>query len=332
MEQAQRQDAAPTPVPPTRLDRSTHFAFAHKVFNVDGAYFSLEKVTNEPLFHVAVGELKCGVTLPSLRNEFGIKPDSDDGKLLAQVEKGLRYVKEIRPGDSIPREMLDGTCSWSVEERHRATARNRLSVQLASWLGGADAVITDAKQLAEIANDAETKERIQKAFEEAAEKLGLGRERKAEIIKRFETLARELAYIEALRERYACIRMIMKKLADVIHIYKEDRTFTEDIVRVQTLIRTPDGEFQNDFSMVDMQTSEILTMLRKIDAQIAFIRQQRDDLNFKLMKWDELIAKWTATKVERGEAVEALVKQTYRFVAQEYPVRSSWQRQSSRRR
>lgn len=328
-EQAQRQEAVP---PPPRRDCSTHFAFSHKVFNVDGAYFALDKATNDPLFHVTIGELKCAVTLPSLRAEFSIKPDSDDGKLLDQVDKGLRYVKEIRPGDSIPRQMLDGTCSWAVEERHRAIARNRLSVQLASWLGGSDVAITDAKQLAEVAEDAETKERIQKAFEEAAEKLGLGRDRKTEIIKRFETLARELAYIEALRDRYGSVRMIMRKLGELVQIYKADRGIAEEIVRIQTLLRAPDAEYQNQFTLVDMQTSEILQMLRKIDAQIAFIREHRDDIHFKFMKWDDMIAKWNETKVERGEAAEAMIKSTYRFVAQEFPVRSSWQLQNNTRR
>jgi hypothetical protein len=319
------------PVPVYTSDRSTHFAFAHKVFSIKDAVFHLSS-TEEPLFRVDLGDLKCGISISSMRNEFSIAPDSEDGKLLALIEKALRFVKEIRPGDSIPKELLDGSCSWSVEDRHRALARNRMTVQLAAWLSGGQSETADAASLEKLANDPETKKRVQKAFIEAAEKIGLGRDRAPEVIDRFETLARELAYIEALRERYQQVRMIMVRLNEAMGHFKSERTISEEIVRVQMLMRNPDGEFLNDFGLVDAQTSEILTMLKKIDMQIAFIRANRDDFHYKLMKWDELIEKWGAIKMEKSEALETLIRATYRFVAQHYPQRSDWQLQNRKKR
>lgn len=327
---APAQDDDDGPVPVYKSDRSTHFAFAHKVFTVKDAVFRLSQ-QEEPLFRVELGDLKAGISISSLRNEFGISPDSEDGKLLALIEKALRFVKEIRPGDSIPKELLDGSCSWTVEDRHRKLAHNRMTVQLVTWLTGGDADVADAGKLEQIANDPETKQRVQKAFAEAAEKIGLGRDRAAEVIDRFETLARELAYIEALRERFQHVRLIMVKLSEMSQIYKPERAIMEELVRVQMLMRNPDGEFQNDFGLVDAHTSEIVNMLRKIDMQLAFIRSNRDDLHFKLMKWDDLIDKWASTKIEKGEALENLMRATYRFVAQHYPLRSNWQLQNKRR-
>jgi hypothetical protein len=319
------------PAPVYTSDRSTHFAFTHKVFGIKDAAFRLSS-NEEPLFHVNIGDLNCGVSVPSLRREFNIPADSDDGKLLDLVEKALRFVKEIRPGDSIPKELLDGSCSWSVQDRHRKLAHNRMTVQLATWLSGNDADINDATQLEKLANDPETKQRVQQAFSEAAEKIGLGRDRAAEVIDRFETLARELAYIEALRERFQHVRLIMVRLAEMSQVYKQERAIMEELVRVQMLMRNPDGEFQNDFALVDAHTCEIVNMLKKIDMQIAFIRANRDDLHYKLMKWDDLIAKWDSIKIEKAEALENLMRATYRFVAQHYPVRSNWQLQNKTRR
>jgi hypothetical protein len=318
------------PVPVYKSDRSTHFAFEHKVFTVKDAVFRLSQ-NEEPLFRVELGDLKAGISISSLRNEFGIKPDSEDGKLLDLIEKALRFVKEIHPGDSIPKELLDGSCSWTVEDRHRKLAHNRMTVQLVSWLTGGDADVADTTNLEKIANDPETKQRVQKAFAEAAEKIGLGRDRAAEVIDRFETLARELSYIEALRERFQHVRLIMVKLSEMSQIYKQERAIIEELVRVQMLMRNPDGEFQNDFGLVDAHTSEIVNMLKKIDMQLAFIRSNRDDLHYKLMKWDDLIEKWETTKIERGEGLENLMRATYRFVAQHYPLRSNWQLQNKRR-
>ena len=36
--------------------------------------------------------------------------------MLKPVAQGLKYVKDIRPGDTIPRELLDGTASWSIDK------------------------------------------------------------------------------------------------------------------------------------------------------------------------------------------------------------------------
>jgi hypothetical protein len=50
------------------------------------------------------------------------------------------------------------------------------------------------------------------------------------------------------------------------------------------------------------------------------------------MKWDELIAKWEALKIEPGENIEAMVRETYRFLALHYPQRSEWQINNQKRR
>jgi len=310
-----------------QASRSTHFLFEHKVFSIKGAVFRIAQDTGEPLYHVVIGDLNAGITLPSLRNTFDIAESSNDGMLLNTVEKGLRYVKEIRPGDSIPGELLDGSASWSVEERHLRIARKRLGVHLAAWIAGDDAGkgSVNVIELERLAEDPETRQRVQNAFEEAAARLGLDGDRQEDVVDRFETLARELAYIEALRDRYDCVRKISQGVAAAGSLYKRERNIAEEIARVQTLLRNPIFEFDNQFGLIDAQCSEILTMLRKMDRQIAFIRQNRDDLHFKLMKWDDLIAKWQAAPMERGDKIEALIRDTYRFVAQHYAQRSSWQ-------
>src|ERR1700749_4003670 len=108
------------------VDRSTHFLFEHKVFTLKGARFALTEDGSTPAFHVELGTLVASLPLGTLRSEFSIDRESPDGVLLAIVEKSLRFVKEIRPGDSIPRELLDGTASWAVEERHRLRAKAHL--------------------------------------------------------------------------------------------------------------------------------------------------------------------------------------------------------------
>lgn len=322
--EADAADGAASHTVPPADDRSRVFAFQHKLFTVDGGYFAIQKSTGEAAFHVPLGDLKGAIPLSTLRYEFRVNENSADGRLLDVVEKSLRYVKEIRPYDSIPHELLDGTASWSVEERHRRIAHNRLTVQLASWLTGGESVIQDAVRLEQVAQDPETKRRVQEAFTRLAEKAGFGKERRQEVVDMIDAIARELSYVEALRDRYARVRYIGAQLAVLNGLYRRDGGIRDEIFRMQVLIRSPLANFDNMFGQVDAQTGEILSVVKNLKAQIRFIREMRDELHFRLMLWDDLTDSWTGIPVEKSSEVELLLKETYRFLARHFGQAVEW--------
>jgi hypothetical protein len=314
------------PYVPRGNDKITTFAFQNKVFSLEGGYFSMARDGSEPVFHVMLGDLRASLPLPTLRDEFNIAVDSPDGELLAIVEKSLRFVKEICPNDSIPRELLDGSASWSVDDRHRMIAQSRLAIQVSTWLSGEEAVISDLDQLQQLADDPATKQRVQNAIGEIAEKLGLGREGKQQVMDKIDQFARELCYIEALRERYAGVRQIVVMLNRLMKTYRADKTVCEDIVRILQLLRTPIGDFDATFELIDAQTGQILNVLQSFNSQVEFVREMRNDLHQRLMKWDDLLAKWEGMGAARSPEAEALIKESYRFVAFHFPQMQSWKR------
>jgi hypothetical protein len=305
--------------------RATHFAFAHKVFAAPGARFAAA-ANGDPMLYVTLGDLAVGISLPTLRAEFGIAADSPDGRLLDIVSQSLRFVREILPGDCIPRELLDGTASWSVEEQHLATARSRLTLQLATWMRGGETTVLDRTQLQRLADDPGTKERVQAAFGEAAERLGLGRDGRQAVVDRVELMARELSYIEALRDRVALVLSIDRKLNRLAAAYRRDRSFMEDLVRVRNLMRHPVTEFTDMLMQVDAQTSEILALLRNMDVHVAFIRETRNELHWRLMAWDEVVVPWQDHDPVRCEETERLVRSLYRLLAPLYATGAVWRR------
>jgi len=309
---------------PASDDRSQTFAFEHKVFSMAGGYFSYVTNTKDAAFHIPLGDLKGAIALPILRSEFDLTAETNDGKLLDIVDKALRFVREIRPNDSIPHELLDGTASWSVEEKHRTIARNRLTVQLVSWLTGGDTLMVDLTQLEQISDDPKTKARVQEAFTKAAEKLGIGAERKQEVVDMIEKLARELSYIEALRDRYCRVQYINAQLLLLSKVYKREPGIRNEIFRMQVLIRAPVADFDSMFTQADAQTGEILAVLRNIGPQTKFIREMRDELHNRLMLWDEMINPWAAITVEQSAEMESLLKDTYRFLARNFAVTNDW--------
>lgn len=313
-------------------DRNTRFSFEHKVFSLEGSYFEASGDIDNPRFHLPMGETMAAISLRALRREFGIDDDSADGKLLDLVGKSLKYVKVIRVNDSIPRELLDGSASWSIDERHYEVARNRLTVQLVTWLSGSEETITNRGQLEKFMADASVKERVNEAFRVLAEKLGAA-DRKQEVVNRIEGLAHELAYIEALRDHFGRIVKIGAKLSAIEKLCAEGSQARDDLQRIRALLRPVVTDFQTTFELLDAQICEILVVLRNYETQVKMIRETRDDLHSRFMIWDEILPRWDAlelegdpeTAEERREAADELLKMTYRFLAQNYPQSQQWE-------
>ena len=312
----------PAEIPRTEAD-ATVFDFDHKVFTMPEARFALRDTSTEPYFFLRLGELEVGMRLAALRAEFKIHQGTHDWELIATAEKALRYVKEIRPGDSIPREILDGTASWSVEERHRAIAKARLIAQVTTWITGRSAPST-AEGLLALAEDPANRELVQNAFGKLAETLGLGPDQKQEIIDRIDTCARELSYIEGLRDAVARVTMIRDKVCHLIRLYRRDRRMQEELQRVEILLKEPIQDFDQRFLEIDAQTGEILPVLKNIEGQVTFIRQNRDEIRYRLLAWGDIIGAWKDHRAERSVETEGLITLLYRFLASRYAPVHAW--------
>lgn len=317
-------EAPAAATPSDAADASTHFVFQHKVFGVAGSYFALAKDTNAPTFFVPLGDIQGVLTMAQILSGFDIKPDSPDAALLKTVEKGLGHVKRIVPGDSIPRELLDGTASWSVDDRHRMIAESRVAVQLANWVTGSKTDLRDLAELLKIGGDPATRAKVQEAITQVADQLGLGEVRRQEVVDKIDRLGRELAYIEALRDRFSSIKMIAMKLSQLQSLYGPERGQSEEVQRVLLLMRKPAGEYDSMFTQVDTRTGDIVAALLKFDAQVKYIRDMRDSIHRKFLMWDELIARWQELVIEMNPVAEALMRDTYRFMARHFPQATDW--------
>ena len=303
---------------------ATRFDFVHKVFSVPDAQFRLDRARGQVEFRLSLGGMQASVALSSLCQTFDIAADSSDAKLLRLVEKGLKYVKEIRPGDSIPNEVLDGTASWKIDSQHHDIARSRLIVQLVAWLTGSQTGLADASEALVLIEQPEIKEKINTAFEEAAVKLGFGKDGKQKITDMIDQLSREMAYIEALREKVGSFLGIEKKLKMLAYNFRGDRNVMESIIRIQTLVGPPLNSLRQRFTMVDGQTTEIISALKKLAFTVEFVRTTRDHLREAVLLWEDITVAWLDASLERGEQSEQLIAQTYRFAATNFAVGQRW--------
>ncbi len=293
----------------------THFDFQHRVFQAPGARFVLKGPDKLPTFRVNMGDLEGVIDVDILRKEFHLGPETHDGHLVDTAVAALRYVPDVKPGDTIPTELLTGQASWSVSPRHKQIAEQRLQVQLLSWVSGKELLLTNPKEISNFLQQIENREKLRNAFRDAAKALGFEPENTEPVVRQLELLARELCYIEALRDRYIMIPQIGEKMAELSRAYGGDRGARMELDRVQTLLKSGIAEYTAIFSEVDAQTGEIISALKSIDRQVSYIRQKRDDLHFLIMQWDPHIVALPKWHSRPNPETDKVLHSLYRFLA-----------------
>lgn len=322
------QTASPPQAQPSGEDiepvlQTTHFNFANKVFKAPGARFYKPENLDEPVFVVDLGDLKGEIKFKHLRRQFGIEAATNDDKLLDTVVAALKVVEDIRPGDRIPNEIIDGTASWSVSPRHKQLAQNRIEIQLINWISGKESNIKTPEQLTGFLSQKENKAQLRTAFSKAAEKLGAKPDDHAAVLTRIELLARELCFIEALREAFQTVPVIAVILNKLSEAYSGDLRMQDTIGRVRGLLRKGIGEYTDIFTDTDSQTGEIISAMKSLDRQIVFIRERRDTLRFLQMKWNVYVTAWKEMDLKQGARVQDLLGRTYRFLATRFDTSKS---------
>jgi hypothetical protein len=305
-----------------KMSASTHFAFRHKVFSVEGSYFSSHRDGSDPYFAVPMGEAMALLRISGLRKEFDIADDSEDSRLLDTVERALKYMKVIRVNDSIPNELLDGSASWSVEDRHRAIAKGRLTLHLVGWVTGKKANLID---LARDLESPQVKQKVRESIEELTRRLGLAKDDTAKVERRIDDLAHELSYIEGLRERLMTIHGIETMIDDAAKLCQQRLSVRDSVERTPVLLTYAFKRLDSEFELLDKQNQNILDVLADVETHISLIRAIRDEIHCTLMIWDALVDAWQAHRLKGSEETAAsLLHETHRFLAENYPVEMVW--------
>ncbi len=318
--------STPEIAPPDRPDEGTpRVEFDHWFFHkVEDLHFQRSEQSGEPAVLVNFAKNEVSMSFRGVKREFKIADDSADGRMLDLVANSLKFVKGLRMGDPLPREILTREASWELTRRHQTVAYQRVSMQLVNWMTGGQQVITEPDELLQLADDPQIKKQINRAFGEAAEKLGLGRDHKEQVVQHVEVLAKELAYIEALRDRFRKVKAMEDKIQTLRRLYGRERSVLQVADQVARLGGRAVEEFNSQFLEIDAQTGEILSVLRNLQSQIAYIRDKRDELYVKLIAWDDILGQWdkAAMKIQPGNP--ELLRRTYHFLAPRYMLVKEW--------
>ena len=300
------------------------FSFEHKVFALPGARFAVDRQTETMMFYIRLGNLHVSLMPRMLRREFNIATLSHDSQLIELANHALRHVKEVRPGDSIPKELVDGSASWSIDERHRLLARAKLLAEVANWRPAEEITISVESLLAITDGEIAAMEEFRKGLAAIAQALGIEPSRRQEIVDQIDAIARELSYIEALREYTIQLRTIKEKVMQLAHISKGDPAIHEEVGRVLSLLKPALVEFVDRFDEVDTVTGDLLSLLRNPSRQIRSIRDARDEIHSSLMPWAEVFARWKDQEVVMNHVMDENIHALYAMLAANYAPARIW--------
>jgi hypothetical protein len=299
------------------------FDFENRVFAVDGAVFR-KTSSGEVALYVSMGETVGAVPIKQLRSVFEIEADSQDEKLLEYAVDGLEFVREIRPGDSVPLEVLTGEASWMVDEKYLFAAKARITMQLIAWLTKEECDSNDPRKFLERADDPETKKLVQEAFSEVAESLGYGKEKREDVVQLVDRFAQEMSYIEALRDQLGQILTIAKTLKDLYKAHRSDNNLSEAITRCNTLLEKPVRSIFRKFPALDDEVGDVLNTLRYYDTKVEYVRKVRDQLRQVYLIWEDLMAVWAACDTSSATEAEHAIRKTYQFAAKHFVQTDNW--------
>jgi len=200
-------------------------------------------------------------------------------------------------------------------------------MKLLNWMTGNKnaAESSSPDDLLKQAKDPEVRKKIAASFGEAAEALGLGRARREEVVNYLETLAQELGYIEALRDRFGRIVKVGRRLRDLQELGKKGQRLADVIDQAAKLMRPATEQFVKLFKETDAITADIMKVLKDLDGSIAAIRTQRDEIHQRLNPWNALLDSWEKhPDTEVNGTIIDLSSRTVRLLAPRFMPTKEW--------
>jgi plasmid stabilization system protein ParE len=297
------------------------------------AYFRHIENTTETVLMVEYGNQQVALSLPGIRKELNLAEGDADWKMLDLVDKGLKYVTTLAVGDLLPSEIISGKASWTLTPAHAQIAYQRLALKLMSWMTQ-DKVDTSTAtnagdDIIKQAQDPEVRKKIAAAFDEAAEALGLGRSRREEVVGFLEKLAQELGYIEALREKFARIVQVGRRLRDLQAASKKSgmngQRIADVVDQAAKLFRPAIDQLVQLFKDTDALTADIMAVLRDLDGHITKIQEQRDEIHQRLNPWTDILEAWEKIKDDEmtGPIIDVAAR-TVRMLAPRFMPAKEW--------
>ncbi|MGF1463611.1 MAG: hypothetical protein ACFB2Z_10670 [Maricaulaceae bacterium] len=301
---------------------STVFNFKAKVFKAPDAAFRWDDRRGEACLHVSLGDVTARISLAQIRREFKIATGSPDWHLLSMVDPALKFVSEVRPGDTIPKELLTGEASWTVAPEHPMIARGRLYAAVCMHALGEPTAMPHVGDLVDFTESKLVRKRGDEAFGRLALEAGL--EDAGQARQTVETIARDFAYLEALRDCFNRIFNLAVKFDAERRRAGQDRTKREEYERILALARDAGKPPREAFKRAEALLADPAQLVNDSEGAISLIRRLRDALHIDSKRWVDIETAWERGDTRNSDREESLRRTTYQFLAKNFLDSAHW--------
>ena len=297
-----------------------YFNFVARVFQVDGVWFQHDETSGAAAFWVPMGAITACIPVSKVIREFSIDPDGSDGHLLLRIEQALKYAPVIRPGDSIPSELIDGTASWKYEISHNLVAEGRLLWHLLRWAEiDVPENLSPAKYISFGQDQGPQKDRALAILKVTAQQDKYSEKELNDLMGQ---LSVDLAYIEALRDHFAPIFQLQNEFVRAKQTCRGQKEAVEEFGRISTLTQKPMRLVREKFSQIDLILESFDCLLYEAEVSTEEIRKIRNQLHLESCKWRPIVEDWRAAKKPTDDL--QLRHRVYHFLASQWPLENNW--------
>lgn len=308
----------------TSTDLPTTIEFEHPFFQtLTHVHFRMSEPTDgSPVLVANLGDQEFMLGLSGIAHEFKIARDSKDGVMLDLVARGLQFITALWPGDPVPVEVLSGEASWDPEQQHIDRAAQRIGLQLVTWHAGEERVVVDAQPLAE---EYESRD-VANGREAAVAALAQAQDGDAAIADRLERLEHELAYIEALRDKFLQICRVKAVIDAIRKLHAKEMSLTVEIDSTMRLFKIALEQLGGTLTDVDERFGSIQDVLAEFEESETFVRDARNDLYCRMSAWGETIQFWNNIDPRHTEFFNLMerLRELNRFLAPRYMPVDEW--------
>jgi hypothetical protein len=306
--------------------------FQHSFFrtNADG-HFRLDETDRRPVYVINLGDQAGIVSFPAIRQELLLEDCGTDQAMLDAVGEALKFVRDIRLGDTLPNEIVNGEASWDPDPHHHKIANRRVLAALVKWSEGQDDVVTQPSNLQRFLADHVDRAVISQALKRLDEEVGDLSPGLAQIQPVLIGFAKELAYIEALRETVGRVRRIGTILDRIRHVGGGQANDAHEVAAVLRVFTHMMRMFDQKLESIDDQLGDIVGAVSAHESFRKHIRQVRNQLRSELIAWDGPLGQWEGVTPQNFDLAEVAPKisDLYRFLAPLYSPVDEWVRLGS---
>lgn len=290
----------------------SHFLFEHDIFQSSQTYFSSYGAAHEPVLAVDFGKYRGVFSITRFCEEYRVEPKSHDGRLVQMAIRSLRFVDQVRNGDAVPSELIDGSPSWDVPEKFRRLAARRLGLAIITWFQKEQVAKMGRAAMIEAAGSVQPVD-LRAALVALACALDEDPGNLEWTCRKLGLWTVDISYTELQRQK---ARTIKRLLRDVLEMAPRsmDRQARAELSRVKQLVPEAMLVFQRTFDDLEYSFTHPVDSLKNFDATSRTVRDVRDEVRALLRIWEPAIAalvKGSEKASGRARAVGAF----YRFLA-----------------